>query len=161
MAEFQKIKTFLWYDREAEEAANFYVAAFKNSKIDHVEHLGNIGPKESGSVSIVEFTLAGQQFAAMNAGPTFKFNESISMFVLCDDQAEVDRLWDYLLSGGGSAQACGWLKDKYGLSWQIVPKRHMEMIRDPDKAKRDRVIAAMLQMVKFDIAALEKAYAGE
>ena len=96
----------------------------------------------------------------MNAGPMFKFNEAISMFVLCDDQAEIDRLWTHLLAGGGKEQACGWLKDKFGLSWQIVPKRHMEMMRDPDKAKRDRVMAAMMQMVKFDIAALEKAYAG-
>jgi predicted 3-demethylubiquinone-9 3-methyltransferase (glyoxalase superfamily) len=160
MADFQKIKTFLWYDKEAEEAANHYIAAFENSKIDHIERLGEIGPKESGSIAIVEFTLAGQQFVAMNAGPMFKFNEAISMFVLCDDQAEIDRLWTHLLAGGGKEQACGWLKDKFGLSWQIVPKRHMEMMRDPDKAKRDRVMAAMMQMVKFDIAALEKAYAG-
>lgn len=160
MAEFQKIKTFLWYDKEAEEAANYYIAAFKNSKINHIERLGEIGPKESGSVTIVEFTLAGQQFVAMNAGPTFKFNNAISMFVLCEDQAEVDRLWTHLLAGGGKEQACGWLNDKFGLSWQIVPKRHMEMMYDPDKARRDRVIAAMMQMVKFDIAALEKAYAG-
>jgi predicted 3-demethylubiquinone-9 3-methyltransferase (glyoxalase superfamily) len=161
MAQFQKITPFLWFDKEAEEAANFYAGAFKNSKVDHVERLGEIGPKESGFVTLVEFTLAGQQFIAMNAGPMFKLNEAFSMFVLCDDQAEVDRLWNYLLAGGGKEQACGWLKDRFGLCWQIVPKRHMEMMRDPDKAKRDRVIAAMMQMVKFDIAALEKAYAGK
>jgi len=161
MAEFQKIKTFLWYDKQAEEAANYYVAAFKNSRVDHIERLGEIGPKESGFVTLVEFTLAGQQFIAMNAGPMFKLNEAFSMFVLCEDQAEVDRLWDHLLADGGQEQACGWLKDRFGLSWQIVPKRHMEMMRDPDKTKRDRVIAAMMQMVKFDIATLEKAYAGK
>ena len=161
MAEFQKIKTFLWYEKHAEDAANYSVAAFKNSRVDHIERLGEIGPKESGFVTLVEFTLAGQQFIAMNAGPMFKLNEAFSMFVLCEDQAEVDRLWDHLLADGGQEQACGWLKDRFGLSWQIVPKRHMEMMRDPDKTKRDRVIAAMMQMVKFDIATLEKAYAGK
>lgn len=160
MAELQKIRTFLWYDKEAEEAATHYTAAFKNSKVDHIDRLGEIGPKESGSITIVEFTLVGQQFIAMNAGPAFKFNNAISMFVLCEDQAEIDRLWDHLLAGGGKEQACGWLTDRFGLSWQIIPKRHMEMMRDPDKAKRDRVLAAMMEMVKFDIAALEKAYGG-
>ena len=139
MAEFQKIKTFLWYDKEAEEAANYYVAAFKNSKVDHIERLGDIGPKESGSVTIVEFTLAGQQFVAMNAGPTFKFNNAISMFVLCEDQAEVDRLWTHLLAGGGKEQACGWLNDKFGLSWQIVPEApHGNDVRSGQGQARSR-----------------------
>lgn len=155
----QKIRTFLWFDTEAEEAVNYYMAAFKDSKITHIARYGEAGPGPKGQVMIVEFTLAGQQFVALNGGPHFKFTEAISLLVTCEDQAEVDRLWNHLVAGGLPSQ-CGWLKDKYGLSWQIVPRRFMEMMKDKDKKKTDRVFAAMMQMVKFDVAALEKAYAG-
>ena len=159
MIKTQKIKTFLWFDTEAEEAANYYIKAIPDSRITHVARYGDTGPGPKGQVMIVEFTLAGQQFIALNGGPHFKFTEAISLFVTAEDQAEVDRLWSYLVSGG-SPSACGWLKDKYGLSWQIVPRRFMEMMQDKDPAKTGRVMAAMMQMVKFDVAALEKAYAG-
>ena len=147
----QKIKTFMWFDGNAEEAVNYYVAAFENSKIDHIARQG-------GKAFVIEFTLAGQHYVALNGGPMFKPNEAISLMVTCDDQGEVDRLWDHLTKGGSPSQ-CGWLKDKYGFSWQIVPKRFMDLMKDKDSAKTARVMAAMLQMTKFDVAALEKAYA--
>ena len=147
----QKIKTFMWFDDNAEEAVNYYVAAFKNSKIDHIARQGD-------KTFVIEFTLAGQHYVALNGGPMFKPNEAISLLVSCEDQAEVDRLWDHLTKGGSPSQ-CGWLKDKYGFSWQIVPKRFMDLMKDKDSAKTARVMAAMLQMTKFDVAALEKAYA--
>lgn len=155
----QKIKTFLWFDNQAEAAVNYYMAAFKDSKITHVARYGEAGPGPKGQVMIVEFTLAGQQFVALNGGPHFKFTEAISLMVTCEDQAEVDRLWNHLVAGGAPSQ-CGWLKDKYGLSWQIVPRRFFEMMRDKDSAKTGRVMAAMMQMAKFDVAALERAFAG-
>jgi predicted 3-demethylubiquinone-9 3-methyltransferase (glyoxalase superfamily) len=156
MANTQKIRPFLWFDGNAEEAVNHYVAAFKNSKITHIARYGKAGPGPEGSVMIVEFELAGLSYVALNGGPLFKFTEAISLIVDCEDQAEVDHLWAYLTKGGAPS-ACGWLKDKYGLSWQIVPKRFMELMRDKDAAKANRVMAAMMQMTKFDIAALEKA----
>ncbi|MGH6820164.1 MAG: VOC family protein [Methylocella sp.] len=155
----QKIKTFLWFDTQAEEAVNHYMAAFKDSKISYIARYGEGGPGPAGQAMIVEFALAGQQFIALNGGPHFKFTEAISLLVTCEDQAEIDRLWDHLVSGGSPSQ-CGWLKDRYGLSWQIVPRRFMEMMQNKDAAKTGRVMAAMMQMVKFDVAALEKAYMG-
>lgn len=159
MISVQKIKPFLWYDGAAEEAANYYVAAFPGSAVTHVMRYGKEGPGPEGQVMLVEFTLAGQVFAALNGGPQFTPNESVSLAITCEDQAEVDRLWAYL-SDGGSPSVCGWLKDRWGYSWQVVPRRFFEMMADPDKARTGRVFAAMMAMTKFDIAALERAYAG-
>ena len=151
----QKITPFLWFDNEAEEAAKHYVAAFKNSSID------NVMKQQGGDRAfMVSFTIAGQRFFAMNGGPMFKPNEAFSFFVECDDQAEVDRLWDHLLQDGGKESRCGWLKDRWGFSWQIVPKRFIEMMKGGDRAASGRAMQAMMQMVKFDIAELEKAYKG-
>jgi predicted 3-demethylubiquinone-9 3-methyltransferase (glyoxalase superfamily) len=158
MSKTQKISPFLWYDSQAEEAARHYVAAFKESKINRVERYGKSGPGPEGQVMIVDFTLAGQHYVALNGGPIFKPNESFSMMVTCEDQAEVDRLWTHLSEGGSTSQ-CGWLKDRWGFSWQVVPKRFFEMMEDKDQARKGRVFAAMMQMTKFDLAALEKAYA--
>jgi predicted 3-demethylubiquinone-9 3-methyltransferase (glyoxalase superfamily) len=152
----QKIKTFLWFDDKAEEAAKFYVSIFKNSKIGEVSRYqeGSPGPVEK--VMTVNFELDGQEFIALNGGPEFRFTEAISLFVDCATQAEVDELWDKLSEGGEKGQ-CGWLKDKYGLSWQIVPTALGRLLgaKDPEKAKR--VMQAMLQMTKIDVAALERA----
>jgi predicted 3-demethylubiquinone-9 3-methyltransferase (glyoxalase superfamily) len=158
MISTQKIKPFLWYDAQAEDAARHYVAAFKDSKINQVERYGKAGPGPEGQAMIVDFTLAGQRYVALNGGPLFTPNESFSLMVTCEDQAEVDRLWRHL-SDGGSTSQCGWLKDRWGFSWQVVPKRFFEMMEDRDPARKGRVFAAMMQMTKFDIAALEKAYA--
>jgi len=141
----QKITPFLWFDNQAEEAAQFYIAIFKNSKLTSV------------SPMMVTFELEGQPFMALNGGPTFRFSEAISLFVSCETQPEVDELWDKL-SAGGSTSRCGWLKDKYGLSWQIIPKTLGELMGDPDPGKSGRVMQAMLQMTKIDIAALQRAY---
>ena len=130
----QKITTFLWFNQEAEEAANFYVSLFKDSKILSVSRYGEGGPGPKGSAMVVEFQLAGQRFQALNGGPTFKFTEAISLAVSCDSQEEVDMLWSKLTAGGQESQ-CGWLKDKYGLSWQIVPKRFMELMRSDDASR--------------------------
>jgi predicted 3-demethylubiquinone-9 3-methyltransferase (glyoxalase superfamily) len=156
----QKITPFLWYDKEAEEAAKFYTSLFKNSRILNVDRFQNTGPAEDMTVTVVTFELDGLQFQAMNAGPEFKFNESFSMLVDCEDQAEVDRLWTALTANGGEESMCGWLKDKYGLSWQIVPRRLNELLADPNKEKAGRAMKAMLQMQKLDVAALEAAAAG-
>lgn len=155
----QKVRTCLWFDREAEEAANFYVSLFPNSRILDIARYGEAGPGKPGSVLMVTFELAGALFLALNGGPVFKFNEAISLSVDCADQAEVDALWEKL-SAGGQRNRCGWLKDRYGLSWQIVPTRLPEFIGGPDKVGARRAMEAMLQMSKLDIAALEKAYAG-
>jgi predicted 3-demethylubiquinone-9 3-methyltransferase (glyoxalase superfamily) len=154
----QKIKTFLWYDNQAEEAANFYTSLFPNSRIVDVTRYENAGP--SGTVTVVTFELDGQEFMAMNAGPYFKFNESISLYVDCESQEEVDRLWSAMTADGGEESMCGWLKDKFGLSWQIVPRALNELMSDPDREKADRVMQAMLQMQKIDVAKLQEAYAG-
>ena len=156
----QKITPYLWFDTQAEEAANFYVSLFKNSRILDVVRYDDSAPGQAGKVMIVNFQLDGQDFVALNGGPHFKFTEAISLFVNCEGQEEVDRLWD-ALSAGGELQQCGWLKDKYGLSWQIIPSALMELMGDPDPVKSMRVREAMLQMVKIDIAGLKKAYEGK
>lgn len=151
----------LWYSREAEEAARFYASIFPNSRIDRVTALPADSPSgPAGSVKIVEFTLLGQPFEAFSAGPLDQFNHAISFSVSCDTQEEIDRYWDALLQGGMPEQ-CGWLKDRYGLSWQIVPKVLATLVADPDREKAKRVSEAMLKMVKLDIAELERAAASE
>jgi len=152
-----KISPFLWFDRQAEEAANFYIKIFKNSKILNITRYGEAGPGPKGSVMTIEFTLDGQEFIALNGGPHFKFNEAISFSVDCKTQEEVDLYWAKL-SEGGEEQPCGWLKDKFGLSWQVNPTILGEMLGDPDPQKAERVTEAMLKMKKIDIAALKKAY---
>ena len=157
----QKITPFLWYASEAEEAANFYASIFPDSRVTRVTSLPSESPSgPPGSVKVVEFELFGQSFTAMSAGPLDQFNHAISLMVSCDDQAELDRYWDGLLAGGGTTEACGWLRDRYGVSWQIVPARFAEMMSDPDRERAKRFSDAMLNMVKFDIAALEAAYEG-
>jgi len=154
-----KIFPFLWYAKEAEQAAKFYASIFPDSRVDRVTPLLSESPSgPPGSVKVVDFTLLGQRFQAMTAGPHHEFNDAISMFVLCDDQAELDRYWNALIEGGGKPQACGWLIDRFGLRWQIVPAILDELMRDKDPARSKRVTDAMLRMVKLDIAALEKAY---
>jgi len=154
-----KIFTFLWYANEAEQAATFYASIFPNSRVERVTPLRSESPSgPPGSVKVVDFTLLGQRFQAMSAGAHHEFNDAISIVVLCDDQAELDRYWSKLLEGGGEEQACGWLKDRFGVRWQIVPAVLDEMMRDADPARSKRVTDAMLQMVKLDIAALERAY---
>ncbi|WP_326690889.1 MULTISPECIES: VOC family protein [unclassified Streptomyces] len=157
MQQPQKIKTFLWFDTQAQEAAEFYVSLFDNSRILETSRYTETGPGETGSVMTVLFELAGQQYVALNGGPVFSFTEAISLQVDCDSQEEVDSLWEKLTADGGQENDCGWLKDKYGLSWQIVPRRLMELISDPDRAKAAAVMAAMLTMKKLDLPALEAA----
>ncbi|MGH3714091.1 MAG: VOC family protein [Micromonosporaceae bacterium] len=156
----QKITTFLWYDNQAEEAAEFYTTVFDNSRIVEVTRYGSAGPGEPGSVMTVTFELAGQQFIALNGGPQFTFNEAISLSVECESQEEVDTLWEKLTADGGEPGPCGWLKDRYGLSWQIEPRRLNDLLRDPDPVKSQRVMKAMLGMGKIDIKGLEDAYQG-
>lgn len=154
-----KIVPHLWFTDRAEEAARFYVSLFPDSRIDRVTPIPADTPSgPAGTVPVVEFTLAGQPFMAISAGPLDPFNHAISFIVNCDDQAELDRLWEALVAGG-QAEMCGWLKDRYGVSWQITPRRLGEMMADPDAARARRVTEAMLQMQKFDIARLEQAYA--
>jgi predicted 3-demethylubiquinone-9 3-methyltransferase (glyoxalase superfamily) len=154
-----KIFPHLWYAKEAEEAARFYASIFPDSRVDRVTLLRSESPSgPPGSVKIVDFTLLGQRFQAISAGPHHEFNDAISFVVLCDDQAELDRYWNALLEGGGKAQACGWLIDRFGVRWQIVPAVLDKMMADPDTARSKRVTDALLQMVKLDIGALEKAY---
>jgi|SRR5215472_12025742 len=155
-----KIRPCLWFDGEAEEAANFYVSLFPSSRIDHVQrNVMDSRAGKAGTVLVVEFTLAGQRFMALNGGTRFEYTHAISFEVDCADQAEIDRLWD-ALSDGGSIEQCGWLKDRYGVSWQIVPAVLGQMLGDPDPAKAQRVMRAMLQMIKLDIAGLTAAYEG-
>jgi predicted 3-demethylubiquinone-9 3-methyltransferase (glyoxalase superfamily) len=153
----QKIRPFLWFDDKAEEAVDFYTAIFRNSKIGDVMRCGEGGPRPAGSVLSVTFELEGQEFVALNGGPHFSFTPAVSFFVTCETQAEVDAFWDKL-SAGGKANRCGWLTDKYGLSWQIVPAVLGEMLQDQDAAKASRVMQAMLLMDKLDIATLRQAY---
>ena len=160
MAKVQKITPFLWFDGYAEEAVTLYTKVFNNSKISQVMRNGDNGPGPKGSVLVMDFELEGQQFHALNGGPMYKFTPAISFLVSCEDQTEVDRLWSYLTADGGKEVQCGWLEDRFGLSWQIVPKVFMEMINDKDQAKVGRVMAAMMQMVKFDIQKLQAAYDG-
>jgi predicted 3-demethylubiquinone-9 3-methyltransferase (glyoxalase superfamily) len=155
-----KISPCLWFDVEAEEAANFYVSLLPNSRIDHVQKNVTDSPGgKAGTVLVVDFTLAGQRFLALNGGTRFEYTHAISFHVDCADQAEVDRLWD-ALSDGGSVEQCGWLKDRYGVSWQIIPTVLPKMLSDPDRAKAQRVMQAMLQMIKIDIEGLKRAYDG-
>jgi predicted 3-demethylubiquinone-9 3-methyltransferase (glyoxalase superfamily) len=154
-----RIFTHLWYAKEAEEAASFYASIFPDSRVERVTPMLSETPSgPPGSVKVVDFTLFGQRFQAISAGPHHEFNDAVSIVVLCDDQAELDRYWDALLEGGGKPQACGWLIDKFGLRWQIVPAIFDEMMRDKDPARSKRVTDALLKMVKLDIATLEKAY---
>ncbi len=153
----QKITPFLWFDNNAEEAANFYVSIFKNSKIVSVARYGDAGPGPKGTVMTVAFQIEGQEFVALNGGPLFKFNEAISFVVNCETQGEIDEFWEKL-SEGGEKSRCGWLKDTFGLSWQVVPTVLGEMLQDEDPKKSQRVMQAMLQMDKMDIAALKQAY---
>ena len=157
MASLKQIVPHLWYDKEAKEAAQFYCSVFPDSKVDYVTTLHDT---PSGDCDIVSFTLMGQPFMAISAGPLFRFNESISFIVYCDTQEEIDRYWAKLSADPRSEQ-CGWLKDKYGLSWQVAPTVMEKMMRDPDPGKIARVTQAFLPMKKFDIAALERAYAGK
>jgi predicted 3-demethylubiquinone-9 3-methyltransferase (glyoxalase superfamily) len=156
-----KLYTFLWYATQAEEAAKLYTSIFPDSHIDHVTSLQSESPSgPPGSVKVVDFTLMGQRLRAMSAGPHHEFNDAISMVVLCEDQKELDHYWDSLLKSGGKPQACGWLIDKFGLRWQIVPAVLEEMMSDKDPVRSKRASNAMLQMIKFDIATLEKAFRG-
>ncbi|MBT1154544.1 VOC family protein [Aminobacter anthyllidis] len=155
----QKISPFLWFDNQAEEAVRFYTSVFRNSKIGKMTRYGEAGPGPAGSVMVAEFELEGLHFTALNGGPMFKFTEAISMSVDCKDQAEVDYFWSRLSEGGQPSQ-CGWLKDKFGLSWQVIPEALPRLLGDADAARAGRVMQAMLQMTKINVAKLEAAYAG-
>ena len=159
----QKITPCLWFDTQAETAAKFYTSIFKNSRINKVSRYSKAGRdvhgKEPGSVLTVEFELDGQTFTALNGGPHFKFNEAVSFQVMCDSQAEIDHFWHKLVDGGQESQ-CGWLKDKYGVSWQIVPSALPQMLTDADSAKSERAMAALMTMRKFDLQTLQRAFAG-
>ncbi len=154
----QKITPFLWFDNQAEEAAHFYTSLFENSKIGKVSRYGKNMPLPEGTVMTISFELNGQVFNALNGGPEYKFTEAVSFLIDCEDQAEVDNLWDKLTADGGQPGPCGWLKDRYGLSWQIVPKALGEMMGDKDPVKAGRVAQAMMKMGKLDIEELKKAY---
>jgi len=161
----QKITPFLWFDDQAEEASKFYTSVFKNSKIGRIlrynEEAAQSSGRPVGSVLTIEFELEGQRFTALNGGPKFKFNESVSFVVNCETQDEVDYLWQKLTADGGEESACGWLKDKFGLSWQVTPTVLIEMLHDKDPEKSERVMNAMMEMGKIDISKLKAAYAGE
>lgn len=161
-----KIVPCLWFDKQGEEAARFYTGIFPNSRITETSYYGESGQDitggQPGSVLTVSFELDGQPFTALNGGPVFKFNEALSLQIMCDSQEEVDYFWDRLNQGGDpNAQQCGWLKDRFGLSWQVIPQEMLEWMVDPDKAKRERVFAAMLKMKKLDLAAARRAYEGK
>jgi predicted 3-demethylubiquinone-9 3-methyltransferase (glyoxalase superfamily) len=161
----QKITPFLWFDNQAEEAAKFYTSVFKNSKVGRILRYDEAAAKAAGqpvgSVLTIEFEIEGQKFTALNGGPVFKFNESISFVVNCNTQEEVDYYWEQLTADGGEESQCSWLKDKFGVSWQVTPTVLIEMLHDKDPKKSERVMNAMLQMQKIDIKTLEKAYAGK
>ncbi|MGH8833875.1 MAG: VOC family protein [Actinomycetes bacterium] len=152
----QKITPCLWFDTQAEDAATFYTSVFKNSRIVKISHYGEAGPREAGLVMTVEFELDGQEYVALNGGPEFTFNEALSLQINCESQDEVDYFWERL-GEGGEFGPCGWLKDRYGVSWQVVPTVLNELVSDPDQVKGQRVMAAMLQMGKIDVAALRAA----
>ena len=160
----QRISPFLWFDTQAEEAAKFYTTVFENSRIKRISRYGNAGQeqhgKKPGSVMVVEFEVEGQTFVALNGGPHFKFTEAVSFQVTCETQDEIDYFWSKL-SEGGQAGSCGWLKDKYGLSWQIVPSALPQLLTDTDSAKSERAMIALMKMKKFDIETLQRAYAGQ
>jgi predicted 3-demethylubiquinone-9 3-methyltransferase (glyoxalase superfamily) len=156
----QKITTFLWFNGQAEEAANYYVSTFRNSRILNLARFGDAGPGPKGSVMLVTFELEGQQFMALNGGPQYTISPAISLFVNCESQNEVDELWAKLTTGGKEVQ-CGWLTDKFGVSWQIIPREFMQLMQDKDPVKSQRVFKAMMHMVKLDIEALKRAHRGE
>jgi predicted 3-demethylubiquinone-9 3-methyltransferase (glyoxalase superfamily) len=156
-----RITPFLWFDGRAEEAAHFYVGIFPNSRIVTMARYGDAGPGPKGSVMTIVFELDGKEFIGLNGGPHFKFTEAISLLVDCDSQQEVDQLWSQLTAGGGAESQCGWLKDRFGLSWQIIPKALFTLMGDADPVKSKRVMEAMMKMSKIDIAALERAHAGK
>lgn len=155
-----KVTPFLWFEKDAEAAANFYVSLIAGAKIVDVARWGAGSPYPEGSVMSVTVDLAGQQYILFNGGPHYQLNESFSLFVNCEDQAEVDHFWNALVADGGAPIQCGWLKDKFGVTWQIVPKALMRLLGDKDRAKASRVMQAMMEMVKLDVAALERAAAG-
>jgi predicted 3-demethylubiquinone-9 3-methyltransferase (glyoxalase superfamily) len=155
----QRITPMLWFDNQAEEAANYYVSIFKNSKVTNVSRYGDTGPGPKGSVMVAEFELDGQKFTALNGGPRFKFTEAISLVVNCENQEEVDYYWEKLSGDGGEEVVCGWLKDKYGLSWQVCPVKVFELLSDP--ATSDRVMAAVMEMKKIDLSKIEQAVAAK
>jgi predicted 3-demethylubiquinone-9 3-methyltransferase (glyoxalase superfamily) len=155
----QKIVPNLWFDTEAEEAASFYCSVFKNSRITSTTHYTEAGPRPAGEVMTVEFELNGNPFVAINGGPQFKFDEAVSFMITCEDQEEIDYFWERL-TDGGSEGPCGWLKDKFGLSWQVVPEGMDELFADPDKSKAERAMRAMFEMKKLDIATLRAAAEG-
>lgn len=166
MGKIQPITPCLWFDDQAEEAAKFYTSVFENSKITETSYYSDEGKefhhKPAGSVMTVSFELDGQPFTALNGGPIFKFNESISFQVICDTQDQIDHYWDSLSAGGDPAsQQCGWLKDRFGVSWQVAPKLLHELLKDPDREKADRVMLEMLKMKKFDMTVLKRAAAGD
>lgn len=156
----QKIISFFWFDHQAEEAANFYISVLKNSRIVNIARYGDAGPGPKGTAMTVTFELAGQRFIALNGGPQFKLSEAISLLINCETQQEVDDLWEKL-SDGGEKSRCGWLKDKFGLSWQVIPTALGELLQDKDPQKSQRVMQAMLQMTKIDIARLKQASEGK
>jgi predicted 3-demethylubiquinone-9 3-methyltransferase (glyoxalase superfamily) len=156
----QKIVPFLWFDGNAEEAMTFYTSIFKNSKVGVIRRCGDAGPGPKGSVLTAKFQIEGQEFMALNGGPEFKFTPAISFFVNCETQQEVDELWEKLLAGGKAMQ-CGWLTDKFGISWQIIPKALMELLGDKDPQKSQRVMKAMMKMIKIDVEGLKRAYEGK
>ena len=156
----QKITPNLWFDTEAEEAAEFYISVFPNSRIVSVAHYTEAGPREAGMVMVVEFELDGQRFVVINGGPDFKFDEAVSLQINCEDQDEVDHYWEKLLSGGGEESQCGWLRDRFGLLWQVTPAGMDELFSDPDPAKAERAMRAMLGMRKLDLDALHAAAEG-
>ena len=161
IANRSKIRPFFWYAKEAEEAAKFYASIFPNSRVDRVVAMQSESPSgPPGSVKVVDFTLFGQPFTAMTAGTHHEFNDAISMMIECEDQQELDRYWNAILEGGGKAQACGWINDRFGVRWQIVPAKLMDHMADKDAARSKRVSDAMMKMVKLDVATLEKAYRG-
>jgi predicted 3-demethylubiquinone-9 3-methyltransferase (glyoxalase superfamily) len=155
----QKITPYLWFDKEAEEAMNFYVSVSKDAEAGDVSRYGEGGPMPAGTALTASFKLFGQEFVALNGGPEFNFTEATSFMIDCGDQEEVDYYWNRLTEGGGEESMCGWLKDKFGLSWQVTPRRLLELLQDEDPDKANRVMQAMLQMRKIDIAELERAYA--
>ncbi len=160
----QQITPCLWFDGDAEQAANFYVSVFKNSKITAILRYGNVGQEvhggTPGAVLAIDFELDGQKFSGLNGGPQFKFSEAVSFQVPCKTQEEIDYYWSTLSKGGHESQ-CGWLRDKFGLSWQVFPGKLLDMLRDPDRAKADRAMSAMMKMSKIDLATIERAYAGQ
>lgn len=156
----QKITTFLWFDNQAEEAMNFYASVFKNTKKGNISRYTEVGPGPAGSVLVCQMEIEGQEFLLLNGGPQFKFTPAISLVINCEDQAEIDYFWEKLIEGGGEPSYCGWLTDKFGLSWQVTPTAVARYMSDDNEERKNRVMTAVLEMRKLDLATLEKAYAG-